>query len=273
MSTEEARVCDDVSPAEWIGPRLTGAIGTVTATVPAGFDAYIRICHPARDDDGHWASWSRVAETTGRRPHPLMQWHAVVGTADCYNMEGSLWPGDDPERGNVVPRVLGPLCDLLAGHTAKVEECFLGLWEGYGWIRGNPSVTTVSARPIDAPGTPVATIESDDPVPPLFSAEEMSRARMQLPGRDYLLLAGPLSAALRIGWHMRPDRFDTQSPNLFWPADRAWCAASEIDFDSTLVGGTAELVDAILATPALDAWAVRPDDSLMYDADRINPVG
>jgi len=108
VSTDDLLVCDDVSPAAWIGTRLTGAIGTVTGTVPAGFDAYVRICHPAWDGDGHWASWSRVAEATGRRAHALMQWHAVVGSPDHDNMEGSLWPGDDPERGNVVPRVLGP---------------------------------------------------------------------------------------------------------------------------------------------------------------------
>ncbi|MGI9079561.1 MAG: hypothetical protein ACR2GF_01840 [Acidimicrobiales bacterium] len=200
-----------------------------------------------------------MAEATGRRAHPLMQWHAVVGTPDYLNMERSLWPGDDPERGNVVPQVLGSLCEHLAGHTATADDCYFCPWDGYGWIRGSPSVATI--------GSP------NDPVPPAFSAEEMSRARMHLPGRDYLLLGSPLPAALRIGWHMRPDWFDAQSPNLFWPADRAWCVASEIDFDSTLAGGTAELVDAILAAPALDAWAVRPDDSLMYDADRINPVG
>jgi len=95
---------------------------------------------------------------------------------------------------------------------------------------------------------------------------------VHLPHRDYLLLAGPLLAALCMGWHVRPDGFEAQSPNLFWPADRAWCVASEIDFDSTLVGGTAELADAILAAPALDAWAVGPDDALTFDADRINPV-
>jgi len=79
--------------------------------------------------------------------------------------------------------------------------------------------------------------------------------------------------APRIGWHVRPGWFDAQSPNLFWPADRTWCVAREIDFDSTLVGGTAELVDTILAAPALDAWEVGPDDALTFDADHINSVG
>jgi hypothetical protein len=95
---------------------------------------------------------------------------------------------------------------------------------------------------------------------------------VHLPDRDYLLLVGPLSAVLQLGrWHSA-DWFEPQSPNLFWPADQAWCVASEIDFDSTLVGGTTELVDAILQAPTFDSWPVQPDDSLAADADRINPV-
>jgi hypothetical protein len=44
----------------------------------------------------------------------------------------------------------------------------------------------------------------------------------------------------------------------------------EIDFDSTLVGGSTELIQAILDTPTLDAWNVGPDNSLACDADTIN---
>lgn len=257
VSNQDPRVCDDVTAAAWIGPRLTGAIGTVTGTVPAGFAAYARICHPARDGDGYSVPWPRVAEATGRRAHPLMQWHAVVGSPDHDNMKGSRWPGDNPIRGNLAPEVLGPLCELLAGHTATAADCFFCLWEGYGWIHG---------------GRSVAISGSVEPVPPAFSADELNRPRVRLPGRDYLLLAGALPTASRIGWRVTPDWFDAQSPNLLWPADRAWCVASGIDFDSTLVGGTVELVEAIRATPALDAWAVRPDEALTFDADRINPV-
>jgi hypothetical protein len=52
--------------------------------------------------------------------------------------------------------------------------------------------------------------------------------------------------------------------------DHAWCAATEIDFDSTLLGGTAPLIESILDTPTLDAWRLAPDDSLAADADRVN---
>lgn len=60
------------------------------------------------------------------------------------------------------------------------------------------------------------------------------------------------------------------SPSLFWPSDRSWLVASEVDFDSTLVGGSADLIEAIVGSPDLEAWRVEPDDSLTCDADKIN---
>ncbi|MDJ0316524.1 hypothetical protein [Arthrobacter antibioticus] len=61
-----------------------------------------------------------------------------------------------------------------------------------------------------------------------------------------------------------------QTANLAWPADRSWCTATEIDFDSTLVGGTAELIAAIITSPDLEALEVGAATSLGFKADTIN---
>lgn len=268
MAPGVLRVSDDVSAAAWIASRLEGRFGAVTRTIPTGFAGYARVCHPANDRAGRLATWSEVARQTGRHAHPLMQWHALVGSADPLNMTGSLWPGGDPQRGNLLPEVLARLCDVLADHTATPKRCFFCLWEGLGWIRKG-SIRPAVARPSGAGAAPVSC---DDPIAPAFSADDLKRPRLRLPNRDYLLLAGPLEAALQLGYWHGPASFAPQSPNLFWPTDRAWCVASEIDFDSTLVGGTVELVDAILEPPEFDSWPVEPDDSLAYDADRVNAV-
>jgi hypothetical protein len=97
-------------------------------------------------------------------------------------------------------------------------------------------------------------------------------ATITLPAREYLLLEGPLGVLEWLGDPGRIEGFMQQSPNLLWPADRAWFLASEIDFDSTLVGGSAALIGAILDTPALDAWPIGRDDSLAFDADLVNGV-
>lgn len=57
-----------------------------------------------------------------------------------------------------------------------------------------------------------------------------------------------------------------------WPADHAWFVATEIDFDSTLIGGTTDLITDILSAPGLEAWPVEPTDSVAADADDINPT-
>ena len=186
-----------------------------------------------------------------------MQWHALVGSRDPLSMADSVWRGSHPEQGNLAPDVLVALCEVLAGHSATAEDCYFCLWDGYGWIAG--SSTLLHSSTVGAAG------DREEAPAPAFSAEELSHPRVELPHRSYLLLAGALSAAAQIIWP--PFR---QSPNLFWPADRAWCTASELDFDSTLVGGTTQLIDTILDARALDAWRVEADDSLAANADRIN---
>ena len=261
MSAGKLRVVDDVSSADWIAPRLSGRFGAVGLTVPRGYPAYARICHPATNTAGEPVSWSEVAEATGRRPHALMQWHAIVGSSDHLNMTGSLWDGANPCRGELAHSALSALCDRLAEDAEHEPDCYFCLWEGYdgletyGWLE-----TTM------APNSKVTVRDRH-----IFTSDDLSRSRLHLPARNYVVLAGPLRNALLIG-SFAVESFWPQSPNLFWPADRTWCVASEIDFDSTLVGGPVRLVDAILHTPELDAWPVTADDSLAYDADEINQV-
>jgi len=258
MWTTQARVLDDVTPAAWLAPRLGGAFGAVARTVPRGFAAYARILHPADDEDGEPVRWSEVAMRTGRQVHATAQWHVLVGSHDRWSTDGGLWPYGPPEQGNLHLDPLLALCDVLAGHTTTPDTCYFCLWEGWGWLHGSPAV----ARATFGPG-------KAEPVPPALTPDELQSPRVVHPGRSYLLLRGPLSATEALARY-EPECWGTQSPNLFWPADRSWCVASEIDFDSTLVGGSTALVDELLRSPDLEAWPIGPDDSLAYDADTVN---
>jgi hypothetical protein len=268
MSAKQLRLVEDASAGAWIEPRLRGEFGAVTLQVPRGYAAYVRICHPARDEDDAAVSWSDVAKETGRQVHPLMQWHALVGSPDHLNFRGSLWCGGDPERGDLAATPFAALCDLLAAHTHTPTECFFGIWEGWAWVHGGGFRFTLVSRDALREGI----VPRTEPIPAAFTEQERDQARLVLPGREYVLLTGPLSAASEVGEPHGLEGFEPHSPNLMWPADRAWFVASEIDFDSTLVGGTSDLIQAILDSPALDAWAVEPDSSLAFDADKINPV-
>jgi hypothetical protein len=55
------------------------------------------------------------------------------------------------------------------------------------------------------------------------------------------------------------------SPNLWWPSDHAWCVGTEIDLDSTYVGGSKPFIDAILQSQELEAFEVGSTDSTSAD--------
>ena len=242
------RYSADVSPAAWLRPRLAGW-GTVTSVVPAGYPAYARVLHPVDDD----VRWAEVAARTGRRVHPLVQWHRLVGAAESINATDA--DGNSPRTGELEPVSLAAVLRVLRRHTGTPGECWFCLWEGWGWLPGSPSVALLGSR---------------EPVPAAFPPDVLDGPRVQLPGRDHLLFTGPLESALAMGHWPRPDWFLPQSPQLAWPADRAWCLGTEIDFDSTLVAGDRALVDELLATDALEVVEVRPGDSLSSGGDTVD---
>lgn len=277
MSFEQlTAVADPEEAGAWIGRRLRDDFGAVTRTVPSGFAAYARILHPVITSHPveldvppdvvpvGIQSWADVCLHTHRVPHALMQWHAIStpepGVSLPLTPEGR-WSEVDTNPGNLGAEALATLLEVLTPFTGP-QDCYHALWEGYGWLHGG-GWFLLSRRGDPRP-------EPERPPTPEALRQALNGPRLQLPGRGYLVFHGPLAAALRIGHQAGWEWMHPQSPNLLWPEDRSWCVASEIDFDSTLVGGSEELVDAVLRSPDLDAWAVEPDDDLSYFGDRIN---
>ena len=178
-------------------------------------------------------------------------------------------------RGEMPPSLLSALCELLASHTATPERCWFCLWAGWGWIDGAPSATIVSTS--TGLGDPFVE------VPPAFGPEIMNGPRVSLPGRDYILFEGPLAAATELGWRVgelvnevrpdagiEPDEFQPQTPSLFWPDDHAWCVATEVDLDSTYLGGSEAMVRALLADTRFEAWRAELDDVVHSGGDAVS---
>lgn len=238
---EDLRVVDGAAAGAWIEPRLGGEFGAVTLQVPRGFEAYARVFHPARDPDWNPVRWAEVAAAVGTTAHREMQWHAILGLSGPEQLRGSYgpdsaigsrWTGSDPLTATMDVGELDALCGILAAHTADPDYCPFGLCTIECWLED-------------------------------FAPDELEPL-LALPwGRDHIVLAGPLSAV---------DQIVRQPPNLIWPAERTWLLAGEVDFDSTLVGGSAELIANIVDSSALEAWQVEPTDSLAADADKINVV-
>ena len=233
----------DPQPGIWIAGRLAQP-GTVAGTVPGGFAAYARVFHPARAQLLGWRQdgpvtvesrslrWEELAETRGTVAHPLMQWASVLAgyRNPVWNEPG--WHYEDPLVGALPAGTLAEVSRVLACHTRTPGQCFAGLWDGYGWVAGS--------------------------------------GQLQLPLRDYVVFAGDLAVFGEQGWQGRTGWDPIQSPNLLWPADAAWFLASEIDFDSTIIGGPAELIRDLQQAAGLEAMEVPPDGDLTHLGDELN---
>lgn len=267
MSFEGLLHVSDPVAGAWIAPRLCGFGSRVCSVVPQGFEAYARILHPPDTNAAPVPRlrWADVCAVTGATPHALMQWHSITRTRYAANDRRTQlsWDGPAPAEGDLTPGALEALLAVLAPFTSE-QNCYFAIWEGWGWVTG-AGVAVMSASSDQNAAWPGVT-HPEPGVPPAA----LAAPRLRHPHRDYVLFQGPLAAATRIGHPVAEVWPLPQSPSLMWPADRSWCVATEVDFDSTLVAGSADLVEAVLSATALEAWPVRPHADLGLRADLVN---
>ncbi len=276
MWTDRVSLLDDLTVADWLPALVDGTWGTVGGIVPAGYPAYARVLHPVDGATTVPTRWSDVARLTGRQVHPLVQWHRLIGSEDPWNPQSSLWLEGRPNQGSLATVQLLTLCRVLGEHTGNPEECTFALWEGFGQLNEGARMRLTARRAprlaarLPWPRRGRRRSSDGELVPAVLGEDERRAPRLEMPGRAYLLFGGPLDAMEDVVRYDGGPFSAEQSPNLFWPADRAWCVGTEIDLDSTLVAGDAETIAAVLACPGLEAWSVQVGDSLQFDADAIN---
>jgi hypothetical protein len=274
------RVVEDPAVVDHAAGWVTAALGewsTVAGTVPHAFQRYARIFHPAmreadardlpllatdrsrtgravhtRDHGVPWCEvrWAEVAEANDRVAHPAMQWTAITGRYE-YGWHGEqtdLWE-KVPQHGSLPLRQTRRLVEILASFTQAPQLCWCAVWEGNGDMVG------------------------------LSSDPELSRLRM--PHRAMILAHGPLTAVPTRSFddgHVKPARQAWinaeryQSPSLWWPDDRAWCVATDVDLQSTYLGASSECINRLLADDELEAMLVVPGQETSLDGDTINPT-
>jgi hypothetical protein len=118
--------------------------------------------------------------------------------------------------GSASPAIISALVEHLRPVTTTPAQCYFALWEGF----------------------------AGSVVPPLTSPQ------LELPHRVYNVFVGPIEGALS---SFSTTSWSYRSPSLWWPADHAWCVATEVDFRWTYVGGPRTCIDTILADPRLDS--------------------
>jgi hypothetical protein len=266
----------DISAAAWVQEEV-GEFGSgVQALLPKRFEHYARLLHPARDSEFNPVSWADVAAWSGREAHSHAQFMHLSRPKPGFGVGPKPW-SVDPDDGDPGDEVLSPLRQILARHTQTPDQCWFCLWEGWGQLNEGASGVQIALSP-DSTETREEVIErlgiwTGAAIPP----EVIALPRVELPQRDYFLLSGPLNAIVDremvagASDEGHPGiEFVSQPPSIFWPEDKSWCVATEIDLDSTFVAGSAELIADVLDDPSLETWPARPEDRIDWAADEIN---
>lgn len=151
-------------------------------------------------------------------------------------------------------------------HTSTTDRAWFAIWEGHGF---GVSSGEMSWR--DPPADEDEQRQREALRERHRNAVQERNARIgpalasvpqfELPDRSYYLLQGPLSALTGLRY---PDSDGWRNPDLFWPDDRSWFAATDVDFWSLFVGGSTEFTKE-LGRQVNSTWE-------LVDRDRPLPI-
>jgi len=197
-------ICSDLAPADWIVASDLSWPQLVRFG-PAGFAAYARIRFIADPtSEGQQEAEADIDAT----PDEVDQWRSLLR--------------------------------LLATDTADPDDCYFGLWEGWGF-------------PQSARRWPTFAIPGGD----------------DSPVRAFFLFHGSLSEAAIWGggypadagiWG--PSEFsEGGAPAFVWPSDHAWCAAADVDPHWAGIGASVPVIERLVGDANLDAVRADPADA------------
>lgn len=241
---------------------------TLQSFLPDTFPAYARILHPfylgnyedMESKDEQPVRWSTVAEWTGATVHPLMQAGSVARIPFSHRLE---W-GEFPDMGSLPVPVSAVLTGLLRDFTTTPDDCYLGYWEGNGCLNGGRIYLFDPDQgwPSRFESFFHRLWEKLRPAPDLL----LNVPRLKGQERDYILFRGSLEMVPELSQYPPWG----QSLSLWWPEDRAWCVATEVDGYDTFVGGTEACIERILSCPELEALPFSIDGRIDGEADMVN---
>ncbi|MGF7121223.1 hypothetical protein [Rhodococcus sp. AG1013] len=228
-------MCTDADSGRWITDAVRNFEYDVGSLVPPVFEAYARIFHPATLHTG-----------PGYDDQIPVRWQDVAaanGTVAHPVMEwGSIVGSWD-----------------LDGQP--------GLWDD------DPDIGSFPAPQAHALAAVLAGF-TNSPDACWFALCEILNAldvppgieRLVMSARPMIVFRGPLAAA-----DVRFSSFG-HGASLWWPDDRAWCVATDVDLMSTYVGGSAACIRAVLECPDVEALPVLDTQRVTWDSDSVNPL-
>jgi hypothetical protein len=258
--------------------------GTLAALLPGGFAAYGRILHPFRGADSERnVSWVEVAKWSGKRVHRLAQAPAISEPRATTSGHRPT-EYDEPLDGLSSDQLLCLLPHLTRA-TERADSCTFGVWAGYGEFHEGAVSKLMLTNETTHGTSRVITWLKQAAADVLFRRQGETHVaaappvtvkpkKFSVPDREFYMFKAPLSIAPTFTQHVfgvNDYRLDgTEAPNIWWPDDEAWLIYTDIDLASSYIGGTVELVDAILADPGLEAFPANLSDSVRWDSDTVN---
>jgi hypothetical protein len=212
-----------VQPAAWLNDALVGFASSVISIVPSGYPAYARLLHPATQQSDDMPT---------RIPWQIVADHIglTIDKNSQWDNLAALLPSEvlqsyePPLEGTLEPQTYEELVTILKSHTSTPDLCWYGVWEGYDYL-----------------------------------LKEFQNAPVfHLNGRSYYLFEDALTLPA-ISFSGAPF---LQSANIFWPDDRAWCVATEIDLCSTYIAASEETIDDLLGRLTGEVYQVALEDRI-----------
>ena len=229
-----------VDHAQWVVEAMTARDG-IGFVVPDGYDRYARVLHPLE----------------GRQ-----RWRAVAPVYLRAGMETYPYPFPEPVQqveGDMGAALVDALVPLLAASTTTSQHCHYALWSGWGELHPGSHTVAYAGRPRGLVRARERVQRKSEAA--LYSFVAACAVQPWWGGRDMLLFDGPLDAVTTIGWRTpMDDRLHRRSPQWWWPADRSWFVATEIDFPWSYVAGSTALIRSLMNDQRLETARVRPSD-------------
>jgi hypothetical protein len=141
---------------------------------------------------------------------------ALDDTREMFEIPAAQDAGYSSSPGELDAFTAETLVEVLASATTTPDDVFVAVWDGWG----------------DAP-----------------AHRFPGAAHLDTEARGHFLLRGPLTGALH---SVAVSNLDRPTAGLWWPADRAWFVATEIEFEWTFLAGHASLMDALHAEERLE---------------------
>ena len=161
--------------------------------------------------------------------------HPLMQWDALQTPDGSAGGLEAPAVGTIPHEIAAILTGVLSHHTSS-KECNLAVWSGFAEL-------------------PEGTVTN-----------------LALPDRSYVLLRAPIALAAGPLWTFEDGAYPvTQTANMWWPDDRSWVVATDIDFTFTLIGASSGCAHELVSHGVLEGYEVHAEDRVDSGGDTLNP--